>query len=375
MGKKIKIALTLLIVGFIAFAILATWYIKMRMEYASTDAFFIKSDTISNVGFKRVSGKIVQLNFREGERVKKGDLLALIDDTDYKIKAEQLKHEIKSLENQALSLDDKTTKTSSDISTSTKMQTDKISALKYELESSQKSIDEIDILIKQSKKDFERYKNLYENNAIPKKNYEEISNNVETLQKRKEALQAKIEGLKKQIDIATQEKKLIKNNNYVVSEINNNKKSILEKINSLKKQLDDVNNMINDCKLIAPFDGVIGMKYTDIGSVVSTGAFIYSIVGDKNLYGYVLLEEGKLKGIDVGDKAFFSVDAYPKEKFEGIVEAILPASAATYALVPRDISAGEFTKVSQRIPIRIKITGGKIDLLRVGMGGEVKIKR
>lgn len=375
MGKKIKIALTILIIGFIIFAVIAVSWIKTRMEYASTDAFFIKSDTISNVGFKRVSGKIKQLNFKEGDRVKKGDVLAILDDTDYRLKAEQLKYEIQSLENQANSLDDKSIKTSSDINTSTKIQSDKVSALKYDLAASQKSIEEIDIQIKQLKKDQERYKTLYENNAIPKKSYEDITNNLETLYKKRESVLNKIEALKKQIEMAEQEKNLIANNKFVISEISKNKRSILEKINSLKKQLEDVNNMIEDCKLIAPFDGVIGMKYADVGSVVSSGAFVYSIVGDKNLYGYVLLEEGKLRGVDVGDKASFTVDAYPKERFEGEVEAIYPASAATYALVPRDISAGEFTKVSQRIPIRIKITGGKVELLRVGMGGEVRIKR
>ncbi|MGB9730428.1 MULTISPECIES: HlyD family secretion protein [Calditerrivibrio] len=375
MGKKIKIAIVLLGVGFIIFLVIATWWIKIRMEYASTDAFFIKSDTISNVGFKRVSGKVIKLNFKEGDRVKKGDILAVIDDSDYRIKAEQLKYEIQSLEQQAQSLDDKRSKTSSDILTSTKMQTDKVAALKYELASSQKSIEEIEILIAQSQKDMERYKVLYEKNAIPKKSYEDIANNLDTLKKKKESLQLKIDALGKQIDIAENEKNLIKNNRYIISEISKNKSSIAEKINSLKKQLDDLNNMIEDCKLYAPFDGVVGMKYVDVGTVVSSGNFIYSIVGDKNLYGYVLLEEGKLKGVDVGDKATFIVDAYPKERFEGEVEAIYPASAATYALVPRDISAGEFTKVAQRIPIRIKITGGKLELLRVGMGGEIKIKR
>ena len=64
-----------------------------------------------------------------------------------------------------------------------------------------------------------------------------------------------------------------------------------------------------------------------------------------------------------------------KGGFEGVVEEISPASAATFALVPRDISAGEFTKVVQRIPVKIRIKKGNLSLLRVGMGGRVEIKR
>ena len=70
-----------------------------------------------------------------------------------------------------------------------------------------------------------------------------------------------------------------------------------------------------------------------------------------------------------------TLDAYPDKEFTGVVREVMPASAATFALVPRDISAGEFTKVAQRIPVRIEITGGDRSLLRVGLGGEVEIKR
>jgi membrane fusion protein (multidrug efflux system) len=89
----------------------------------------------------------------------------------------------------------------------------------------------------------------------------------------------------------------------------------------------------------------------------------------------VLLEESKLKGVQKGCKAYVRLDAYPNKVFEGVVEEISPASAATFALVPRDVSAGEFTKVVQRIPVKIRLTKGDMSLLRVGMGGEVEIRR
>ncbi len=57
------------------------------------------------------------------------------------------------------------------------------------------------------------------------------------------------------------------------------------------------------------------------------------------------------------------------------MEKILPTSAAKFALVPRDISAGEFTKVVQRIPVKVRITKGDVSKLVVGMGGEIEIKR
>ena len=99
------------------------------------------------------------------------------------------------------------------------------------------------------------------------------------------------------------------------------------------------------------------------------------MVDINSLYVEVLLEETKLKGVAPGCKAYFNVDSYSDKEFEGVVQKIYPASAATYALVPRDISAGEFTKVAQRILIRVNITNGDKSVLLAGMGGEIKIKR
>lgn len=375
MNNKIKIAIILLIIGFIIFLALAFFWINKRLKYASTDAIFIKSDTISNVGFKRVSGKIIAMNFKEGDHVKKGDILAVIDDRDYKLKAEQIKYEMESIENQVKALKIKSLKNSSDILFAKKIQKDKISSIEYEIKATEKSVKEIDIQIVQASRDYDRYKNLYEQNAIPKKSIEDISNNLETLKLKRDAILNKLSSLKKNKDILNNEISLIDNNKLTVSEIEKNRISLMEKLNSLKKHYEDTMNLIEDCKLISSQDGQIGMKYSDVGAVVGAGSFIYSIVDNSNLYAYVLLEENKIEGIDIGDKATIKLDAYKNEIFEGEVEKIYPTSAATYALVPRDISAGEFTKVSQRIPIRVKITSGNKELLKVGMGGEIKIKR
>ncbi|MFH1990803.1 MAG: HlyD family secretion protein [Pseudomonadota bacterium] len=95
----------------------------------------------------------------------------------------------------------------------------------------------------------------------------------------------------------------------------------------------------------------------------------------KSLYFVALLEENKLKGVTPGNAVTIRVDAYPNQKYKGVVSQVLPASAATFALAPRDISAGEFTKVAQRIPVRIDITDGDISVLQVGLSGEVEIRR
>jgi membrane fusion protein (multidrug efflux system) len=119
----------------------------------------------------------------------------------------------------------------------------------------------------------------------------------------------------------------------------------------------------------------VARRFVSLGDVVAKGQAVFALVDPGDVFAVALLEENKLKGVVAGAKVDLTLDAYPKKHFLGEVQEVMPASAATFSLVPRDISAGEFTKVAQRIPVRIAITEGDLTLLRVGLGGEVEIKR
>lgn len=159
-------------------------------------------------------------------------------------------------------------------------------------------------------------------------------------------------------------------------------KSLASQIEALKykekallKQKEEAILYYEYTKLKSPITGLIAKKFHSEGDVIAPGEPIYAVVDPESFYILVLLEETKLKGIKKGAYARIRLDAYPGKVWEGEVEEIFPASAATFALVPRDISAGEFTKLAQRIPVKIKITKGERGLLKVGLGGEVEIKR
>jgi membrane fusion protein (multidrug efflux system) len=85
-----------------------------------------------------------------------------------------------------------------------------------------------------------------------------------------------------------------------------------------------------------------------------------------------LLSEKKLRGVKVGNEAYILLDANGK-RYDGVVESILPTSAATFSLVPRDIASGEFTKLDQRFVVRVKLDN--IDGLLAGMSAKIVIKR
>lgn len=375
MKKQLKIALVLLIIGLISAILIGYKWYKDRMLYASTDAFFVKTDKIANVSFKRIDGKIVKMNFKEGDKVKSGDILAEIDSSDYRTQLDKINHSINSLlaEKDALMINKNKVEKSLKIEKEIKYDT--LKSIENEIDSFKQNINEVDIQLSQLKKDYNRYKKLREQKAVSAKSFEDIQTNLERLNAKKASLSENLKSLYYKKQIAEKDLALVDVKLKTIFEMEKKLESLDEQIKALKKDREDISKMIEYCTLLAPFDGVIGQKYAEEGVVVKAGNYIYSIVDMKNLYGYALMEEEKIIGVNPGDLAEIKIDAYPDEKFEGEVVEIFPASAATYALVPRDISAGEFTKVSQRIPIRVRITSGNLEILRVGLSGEIKIKR
>ena len=111
------------------------------------------------------------------------------------------------------------------------------------------------------------------------------------------------------------------------------------------------------------------------GALVQIGQNLMSIVPDTNVWVTANLKETQLAQVRVGDAAEFSVDAYPDVTFHGKVESVSPATGARFALLPPDNATGNFTKVVQRVPVRIAVDGmsDTAHPLRPGMSVDVTI--
>jgi len=365
---KNKIGLTVVLLLIIVFSVISFRWIKHRMEYAITDAVFVESEKLANLSFKRVSGKIIKMHKDEGDDVKKGDILAEIDPSDYKVQLERIVSEIKSLYYRKKALEEKLKRIDDQLNK-------KLEISKLSLKQVEEGIKGLSLRLGQLKRDINRFRNLVKKDLAPARKLEKMETELKILKVERESVVSKLEQMKISRDITEKKVKQAESDILKVRELKKEISSIEEKMNALKKQKEDIQNLIKETKLLAPFDGKIAKKYKTEGEVVSPGIPVYALVSDKDIYINVLLEETKLKGIRKGSKAYIKIDAYPDEVYEGVVEEINPASAAKFALVPRDVTAGEFTKVAQRIPVKIRIVKGDKTLLRVGMSGEVEIKK
>jgi membrane fusion protein (multidrug efflux system) len=122
-------------------------------------------------------------------------------------------------------------------------------------------------------------------------------------------------------------------------------------------------------RIVAPRDGVIGQRQVRPGQFVSVGGQITTLIPLPRVWVIANYKETQLTHMAVGDKAELTVDTFPGHTLRGHVQAFSPGSGAVFALLPPDNATGNFTKVVQRIPVKIAIddANGLTDRLRAGM--------
>jgi multidrug resistance efflux pump len=122
----------------------------------------------------------------------------------------------------------------------------------------------------------------------------------------------------------------------------------------------------------APITGVVAARLASVGSTVSAGQPIYALVDTSQIWVRANVEEGKYAQLEPGQPVEVRADAL-QLSFPGRVEAVSPASAATFSLLPTQNTSGNFTKVTQLVPVKISVaTGGR--LLPLGTSVTVKIQ-
>ena len=108
-------------------------------------------------------------------------------------------------------------------------------------------------------------------------------------------------------------------------------------------------------KVTAPRSGVVSRKTVEVGQFVQPGQALLQVVPLDEVWVVANLKETEIRDVTPGDKAEIEVDAYPGRVFHGTVESLSPATGARFSLLPPDNATGNFTKVVQRIPVRIRV--------------------
>ena len=112
---------------------------------------------------------------------------------------------------------------------------------------------------------------------------------------------------------------------------------------------------LNDTRVTAPFSGVIGKRGAMVGQYVQPGQALYSLVPDGAVWITANFKETQIQHMQAGQSVQVSLDAFPDKTFIGVIDSLSPASGSKFSLLPAENATGNFTKIVQRIPVRIRL--------------------
>ncbi len=147
------------------------------------------------------------------------------------------------------------------------------------------------------------------------------------------------------------------------------------KVASARASRDQASLQLSYTRILAPMAGVVSKKSVELGQLVQPGQPLMSVVPLDDVWITANLKETETADVTAGDAVEFTVDAYPGRHFQGHVESLSPATGARFSLLPPDNATGNFTKVVQRVPVRIRLDGANDPAhpLRPGMSVDVTI--
>ena len=146
-------------------------------------------------------------------------------------------------------------------------------------------------------------------------------------------------------------------------------------LDELKASLAKAERDLSFTVIRAPIDGVLGNRAMQTGDFVQTGQRLASVVPLDDVYVTANFKETQLARLQPGQPVAIAVDALPEHSIQGVVESFSPASGAVFSLLPPDNATGNFTKIVQRLPVRIRVPAAvaREGLLRPGLSVVVSV--
>lgn len=376
-NKRQTVFTRLAIIGGIAVLIGCIWWLFSIGKEGTDDAYV--DGHISNIS-SRISGTTTQVFVVDNQLVHAGDVLAQIDPNDYQTKVEQAQaaldesiHQANAAKNKIdqslLSSKGQTTQARADVS-SMHAQIDSASfasaQAKASIREAQMKVSEQESQLKFANSDYERYKSAYADGVVTKQQYDKAKEACDMaeaqMQQAKDNLQFSKDRLfQSSAQFEDSVGRFKKSQGGVTSalaavdQLKIDQETYASSLAAVKKAQADLKQaMLNlsYTKIIAPVDGRIGHKMIEVGQQVEAGQAIMALVHDVPWItaNYKETQVGKMRP---GQKVEIKIDSFPNRALKGYIDSISPASGAKFSILPPDNATGNFTKVVQRVPVKI----------------------
>jgi membrane fusion protein (multidrug efflux system) len=376
------------------------WYFASQRE-ETEDAYV--DGHISNIS-SRVSGTITAVRIEENQRVNHDQPLVLLDPKDYEVAVDQARAVLEKDKHEAYAAKCKIGQSSLSALGETTQATGDVKAVEADIASARAALLQAQDKVRQAEghvkeqqaqlefaqSDFERYRTVYENRAVTKQQYDKARQSLDVIAAQLQQAKDSLSERRKDEMVASSNvdraiARLKRSHGSLTSARASQTQSAIEaehyasSLAAIKRDEADLEQkllQLSYTKINAPVDGKIGKKFAEVGQRIEPGQTLMSLVQD-DYWVTANFKETQVGRMRVGQPVELSIDTFGDRKFKGSVESLSPASGAKFSMLPPDNASGNFTKVVQRIPVRIGLNkdslGNYKDRLAPGMSCVVAV--
>ena len=356
-------------------------------SYESTDDAQIDGDIYAVTS--RIEGTVKAVYIEDNQQVKQGQLLVELDPGDYDVSLKQAKAALNESQTQVAVVRPNVPITT--VSTETMLSTAAtdiagaratVAGAEGDYASAVADVRKAEADSVKAQADLARYKQLISKDEISRQQYDQAEAAAKSAAANVDAKKATAEADARNIDEArarleqaqTKQVEAQQNRPQQIAIQNATVQSRQATADRQKTMVDQAMLNLTYTKIFAPIDGVIGKKNAEPGQQVSPGQQLMADVPLNNLWITANFKETQLRKMHPGQRATIHVDAYDRD-YEGYLESLAAASGARFSLLPPENATGNYVKVVQRLPVRIRLKQGEDPehLLRPGMSVDPKV--
>ncbi|EKM0666347.1 HlyD family secretion protein [Cronobacter turicensis] len=322
-GKKPLIILGIVVIIMVIGAII-WWFMTRNLE--TTDDAFIDGDAVTVA--PKVAGYVTELRVKDNQRVKKGDLLVVIDPRDATAQRDQAQAQLSLAESQL-------------------HQAQAQLALAKVQYPAQRDQAKAQVLRAQAELANARAEYQRQRGVDPRATSKQ---NIDAASAQLRSAEAGLANAQAQLDVAEQVQLQIRQQET-------NVEARQSQVAQARAQLQTAELNLSYTEVRAPFDGYVTKRNVQNGTLVQAGSALFSIVSP-DIWVVANFKESQLERMRPGDKVEISVDAFPDLELQGHVESIQQGSGSRFSAFPAENATGNFVKIVQRVPVKIVIDKG-----------------
>jgi len=344
----------------------AYWWFFLR-DKVTTDNAYVVADSARISA--RVPGTVIRVHVENDQPVERGQALLELDPRDYEVALEQARATVARVEAEILAAEASLAMVDSQTDAQLQAARTVPPETMHKRREAQHRLDELlkrrQALVaelREAQRDFQRFDSLYRTKTVPERQWEQAATTLEKAKAQLEALDAETSAVRASLNAID---KVIDRSQAQLEAVQSDRAMVevqRHKLAALKAQLDEARAAVRAaqlnlsyCTVTAPLAGYIVQKSVQVGERVQPGQPLMGVVPLEEAYVEANFKETQLEKVRLGQPATVRADIYPDHPFTGKVVGIRAGTGAAFSLLPPENATGNWIKVVQRVPVKIRL--------------------